>query len=213
MRASSIWLIVLARDPGGAKTRLASALDASVRSDLVIAMLRDVLASSSEVAFARHVVATESDTVRAIAAEAGFDALAVPPDGMNDAADAALRAADRAGAPAVLLLAADLPLIAGSDLERMVEASESAAVVIAPDRHGRGTNALLLAPPLVIAPAFGAKSFSAHRARATEAGARFALVNTPGLATDVDDADDLRVVGEAVAGERTASALRAARVR
>jgi 2-phospho-L-lactate guanylyltransferase len=212
MRASNVWLLVLARDPGGAKTRLASALDASVRSDLVIAMLRDVLASAREVAFAKRVVATESDTVRAIAVEAGFDALTVPDGGMNAAAEAALRAADRAGATAALLLAADLPLVAGDDLERMVEASENAAVVVAPDRHGRGTNALLLAPPLVITPAFGADSLRDHRARAIEAGARFALVDTPGLATDVDDADDLRVVGD-VAGEHTASALRAARVR
>ena len=45
-------------------------------------------------------------------------------------------------------------------------------VVIVPDRHGTGTNGLLLAPPDAIAPSFGPDSCERHRALARAAGVR-----------------------------------------
>ena len=42
--------------------------------------------------------------------------------------------------------------------------------MIVPDRHGSGTNALLLDPPTVITPAFGPGSFARHAALAAAAG-------------------------------------------
>ena len=63
-------------------------------------------------------------------------------------------------------------------------------MVLAPDRHGRGTNALLLTPPDVIDPAFGGDSRAAHAWLASSADAAFAEV--PGaLGLDIDTADDL----------------------
>ena len=44
-------------------------------------------------------------------------------------------------------------------------------VTIVPDRHGTGTNALLLDPPDAIAPSFGPGSFERHRQAAEAAGA------------------------------------------
>ena len=44
-------------------------------------------------------------------------------------------------------------------------------VTIVPDRHGTGTNALLLAPPDAIDPSFGPGSFARHRLAAEAAGA------------------------------------------
>jgi 2-phospho-L-lactate guanylyltransferase len=49
------------------------------------------------------------------------------------------------------------PILAAGD------AAGTPSVVLAPDRHGRGTNALLLDPPDVIDPAFGVSSRSGHR--------------------------------------------------
>ena len=66
------------------------------------------------------------------------------------------------------------------------------------DRHGRGTNALLIAPPAVITPAFGEDSRAAHRHAAEVAGARFVEVGGP-LALDVDTPADLLVAAAALA--------------
>ena len=59
-----------------------------------------------------------------------------------------------------------------------------------PDRHGRGTNALLLAPPDVIDVCFGGDSHAAHAAAAADAGARFIDLGGP-LTYDLDTPDDL----------------------
>lgn len=179
------WLFVLARDPASAKTRLGPLLSQKARADLARAMLADVIAAARVVQFARRIVVTESAAVRQIAR--GLDTLDVPASGTNGAARAALRASDGARA---LLLVADVPLLASSDLDALL--GIAAPVVIAPDRHRRGTNALELAPPSLIAPAFGRDSFRVHRERAARAKARTRVVRTPGLATDVDSPEDLR---------------------
>ena len=201
------WLFVLARDPAGAKTRLGPFLSPSARADLATAMLADVLAATRGARFAKRIVVTESAAVRRAAR--GFDALDVPASGTNAAARAALRASD--GARALLVLA-DLPLLATSDLEALLDVN--APVVIAPDRHRHGTNALELAPPSVIAPAFGRESFRVHRERAARAKARVRIVRTPGLATDVDSPDDLRAARRSrLLGARTKELLASAAFR
>lgn len=205
--AAETWLLVLARDPRGAKSRLSGALEPARRAELAVAMLADVLAAAHEVPFARRLVATESHAMGEVAKAADVETLAVPLSTTNDAARSAFQAAAMGLARRALAIAADLPLLARADLEALL--AEEAEVVIAPDRHDRGTNALLLGPPLVIAPAFGPRSFAAHRQRARKAGVRVKVVSRAGLATDVDDADDLRqVLGDPSLGRRTAEVLR-----
>lgn len=194
MHASSVWLLVLARDPRGAKTRLAPLLDANARADLALAMLRDVLEAASAIPFARRMVVTESDAVRAAAREAAVEALDVPLSDTNAAAAEGLRAANTAGATSALVLAADLPLLTRHDLDALLDAADEASVVVAPDRHRRGTNALLLTPPLAIAPAFGADSLRMHREHARRARIELRTVASPGVTCDVDDAADLELV-------------------
>jgi 2-phospho-L-lactate guanylyltransferase len=186
------WLCILARDPAGAKTRLSGVLGQASRADLAAAMLDDVLAAAGDVPFARRLVVTESELVSTAARAAGAEPLYVTASGTNDAASAAVRQAVGAGADRALLLAADLPYLVASDLELLL--MEEAHVVIAPDRHRRGTNALLLAPPSAIAPAFGNDSFRVHCDRARRAWSDARIVTSHGLATDVDEPDDLRVL-------------------
>ena len=200
------WLCILARDPAAAKTRLSGVLGQASRADLAIAMLEDVLAAANEVTFARRLVVTESELVRGVARSAGAESFYVRASGTNDAASAAVDHVSGEGAARVLLLAADLPYLVASDLDLLL--AEDVPVVIAPDRHGRGTNALLLAPPSAISPAFGADSFGAHRERARRASSGARIVTSRGLATDVDDPDDLRLLlREPGLGRRTGELL------
>jgi 2-phospho-L-lactate guanylyltransferase len=200
------WLCVLARDPSAAKTRLSGVLGQTARADLATAMLDDVLAAASEVTFARRIVVTESELVGRVARAAGAESVYVTASGTNEAASAAVLAATAGGAARALLLAADLPYLVASDLELLL--AQDAQVVIAPDRHRRGTNALLLTPPSVIAPAFGAESFHAHRERARLASSVASILSSRGLATDVDEPDDLRLLlSEGGLGRRTRELL------
>jgi len=64
-------------------------------------------------------------------------------------------------------------------------------VVIVPDRHGTGTNALVLCPPDAIAPSFGPESFERHRRLAEAAGLRVSVMRPPSLLLDIDTGADL----------------------
>ena len=95
----------------------------------------------------------------------------------------------------VLVLPADLPLISKEDvLELIKRAGEPPVVVIAPDRHGRGTNALLISPPGLIEYDFGENSFQRHCARAKNAGARLEVVELPSLGLDLDIPEDFELI-------------------
>ena len=70
--------------------------------------------------------------------------------------------------------------------------------MIVPDRHGAGTNALLIAPPDALEPAFGPGSFARHAALAHAAGARVRVGRLPSLELDVDTPGDLAALRAAL---------------
>jgi 2-phospho-L-lactate guanylyltransferase len=103
--------------------------------------------------------------------------------------DSALALAVERGAAAGLVLMCDLPLLTAGDLDALL--LSEAALTLAPDRGREGTNALLARPPDLIPTCFGdARSFALHQARAAALGSPARVVETPGLARDVDTADD-----------------------
>src|SRR5207245_175969 len=90
------------------------------------------------------------------------------------------------------ILPTDLPFLSEEAIRRLVGASETEpAVVIAPDWHEDGTNALFVRPPQVIAYAFGEHSFQRHVASARAVGAQVHICRLPELALDVDTPEDL----------------------
>jgi 2-phospho-L-lactate guanylyltransferase len=80
-------------------------------------------------------------------------------------------------------------------------------VVIVPDRHGTGTNALLLRPPDAIVPSFGDGSFARHVAGAEAASGPPRVAELPSLVLDVDTPGDLAALREALSA-RSAGAVR-----
>jgi 2-phospho-L-lactate guanylyltransferase len=77
-----------------------------------------------------------------------------------------------------------------------------AAIVIVPDRHGTGTNGLLLTPPRAIEPSFGPGSCERHQELARVAGVACRLERPSSLLLDIDTGEDLAVLRERLAGER-----------
>jgi 2-phospho-L-lactate guanylyltransferase len=114
---------------------------------------------------------------------------------LNDALAVATQSAHAHRVQAVLIVHADLPRVTPADVERMAAfAGAAPVVVVAPDRHGRGTNALLCAPPGLIEYRFGEDSYAQHCAQAQAAGARLEICSTPGLALDLDVPEDLELL-------------------
>jgi 2-phospho-L-lactate/phosphoenolpyruvate guanylyltransferase len=76
-------------------------------------------------------------------------------------------------------------------------------VVIVPDRHGTGTNGLLLTPPDAISPSFGPGSCERHRALALAAGVACDVARPSSLLLDIDTGADLAALRDRLAGTHT----------
>jgi 2-phospho-L-lactate/phosphoenolpyruvate guanylyltransferase len=184
----------------GAKSRLGAVLDAEERRELVDVLLRRTVAAALAARGVTEVIVVSPDPeVRRVAAAAGARPVEQRSRGLNPALHEARAAAtgDR-----LLILPADIPGIDAAAIERVLEAGDSTgrpSVVLVPDRHGRGTNALLLDPPDVIDPAFGGDSRTGHAWLASSADAAYAEVRDV-LGLDVDTPEDL-LLAEATAPE------------
>ena len=181
-----------------AKQRLGADVADSLRLRLARAMVSDVLAALARAAsIERTIVVTSEPPVAAEARERGALVL-------EDAADAGQSAAVTIGVARALAEGYERVLCHGHGVRRSSRAS--AEVVIVPDRHGTGTNGLLLTPPDVIAPSFGPGSCARHRALAQAAGAAWRLEHPPSLLLDVDTGADLAALRDRLIGDRPVGA-------
>ena len=178
----------------GAKSRLGAVLDAEERIDLTIRLARATIAAAvAAIRVDDVLVITPDDAIRAVAIELGARPLLQRDRGLNHGIETARAEAIAASAAAVLILPVDLPDVTPAAIDAVAAAldePERPLVAIVPDRHGRGTNALLVAPPDAIGTCFGGDSAIAHQAAARAAGARLVVLGGP-LALDLDTPDDL----------------------
>ncbi len=178
----------------GAKSRLGAVLDAEERRELVTRLaVATIRAAVSTPGIAETIVITPDDEVRSLALAAGARPIRQRSTGLNAGLREARDEVIAAGGTALLILPIDLPRISPEALETVVgvmAATPPPLVAIVPDRHGRGTNALLLAPPDVIDVCFGGDSHGAHVAAAVAAGARLIELGGP-LTDDIDTPEDL----------------------
>ena len=110
-------------------------------------------------------------------------------EGHSEAAAAGARAAMAEGAERVAMLPVDCPMLDTDELDAHIGRSPRTVLII-PDRHGTGTNGLVLAPPDVFLPAFGPDSCSRHVSRARATGISFALEDVDSMGIDLDTAED-----------------------
>jgi 2-phospho-L-lactate guanylyltransferase len=188
-----------------AKQRLASSLARGSRSSLAQAMFSDVLAALGRTRGVEAVAVVTADPAaqqlahgRALLLHDSVES------GQSDAVEIGVRHAEAMGFPRVLLVPGDTPLIDPAEIDRMLEASErdEVRVTIVADRHGTGTNGLLLAPPDAIAPSFGPDSLERHVRLAEEAGVSHRVEPIASLEHDVDTPEDLEALRQALAGVR-----------
>jgi len=184
-----------------AKQRLREAVGGGEREELAAAMVGDVLSALGAVEAIDDVIVVTAEPVAARTAQRAGAAVVDDPveAGQSAAAGRGIDAALVRGADRVLLVPGDCPALDPDDVARLLaRGAVPPSVVIVPDRHGTGTNALLLAPPGVVGPSFGAGSFARHAARASAAGATVKVCELPSLGLDVDTPDDLAALRAAL---------------
>ena len=193
----TLWAIVPVKPLRRGKSRLAGTLSEDERAELNQSLLQNTLKTFSDLKEVEEVLVISRDP-QALAIARHYGARTVREDGQPELNTALRRATVIAQVYAtrgVLVLPADLPLVTRDDVLTLIEhVGEPPAVVIAPDRHGTGTNALLISPAGLIEYDFGENSFQRHCERAREAGARLEIVNLPTLGLDLDLPEDLELV-------------------
>ncbi len=215
MTDGGVVAVVPVRTLRGGKTRLAGELTPEAREALTRQMLRSVVGAARDSGSVGAVVVVSPDpAVLALARTLGPGVVALaqgplpaggvgPEVGLNAAMTEARRWAVRHAAAAMLVLFGDLPLLTADDVRNVVR--RDAPVVLAPDRHGTGTNALLLrlgelaGTDAVAAPfrfSFGTGSYARHIEEADRLGLEVATTIMAGTAFDLDTpADWRRLVG------------------
>jgi 2-phospho-L-lactate/phosphoenolpyruvate guanylyltransferase len=192
-----------------AKQRLGASVGDPLRADLARAMVGDVLSALHRCASLELTIVVTNE--QQVAAAARYQGAIVVADSAEDGQSAAvalgIARALAAGAERVLCVPGDCPALDPAELDELLLAdfradAGEAAVTLVPDRHGTGTNGLLVAPPRAISPSFGPGSCERHRELALAAGADCRVERLPSLLLDVDTGEDLAVLRERLAGER-----------
>jgi 2-phospho-L-lactate guanylyltransferase len=232
MNSVPVYCLIPAKPYAESKTRLAPVLSPEGRAALSRRLLLRTVRLARAVVSPVVVVSRDEGLLGEVRADGAWGLVEETP-GLNPALTQAARFAGDRGAAGVLVLPADLPLLAASDLEAMLAyiapyhsrpGSGSAPpqsppserggggfpslvptgegqggghpiVVVAPCRHGTGTNALLIQPPGLIPFAFGPGSFAAHCAAARAAGVEPVIYRSATIALDLDTPEDLEEAG------------------
>jgi 2-phospho-L-lactate guanylyltransferase len=212
-----------------AKQRLGQSVADPLRRDLARAMVGDVLSALRDcAAIERTIVVTCEESVAAAARYLG--AIVVPDaaeDGQSTAVAQGIERAVAEGFARALCIPGDCPALDPGEVAALLEAPPAgptevaapeapptgpAEVIIVPDRHGTGTNGLLLTPPGAIEPSFGPDSCERHIGLARKAGVTCRIERVPSLLLDIDTGEDLAALRERLASEPRAGARRTRKV-
>ena len=191
-----------------AKQRLGDALDRPTRRVLAEAMFTDVLTGLRRCEGIDDLIVVTSDHgAERIAAGYGAAVVRDGQLGHSHAASLGIQQALESAAQRVLLVPGDCPLLDPAEIDDLIARPMAGrSAVIVPDRHGTGTNALLLSPPDAFEPAFGSGSRERHEALGRAAGIDPQTVNVQSLALDVDTPEDLSALEVALASSHGGAA-------
>jgi 2-phospho-L-lactate guanylyltransferase len=194
-------LVIPIKHLAQAKRRLCGLLTDAERSDLVLAMLADLVAAGRQAGLVPHVLSPDPD-VLVRAERLGAQPLAQHPSStsLNRALETALRGFFRES-PAVLIVLGDTPLATATELRQIAETAndqtnDSPRAIIVSDHMGQGTNALYLRPPTAIPMRFGTHSAARHLAAARAREIPCEVRRYEGLGLDVDTPADIQLLQE-----------------
>ncbi len=189
-KSAKVWLLIPAKPSWLSKQRLSPVLSEEERTHftrwLLATLLATVHASTIE---AFPLLLTSDPGLAALAAPYGYSTLADPPNAdLNEVLEHGRAYAVAHGGESLVVLPTDIPYLTPDALSTFIAhaGGVSPCVLIAPDREGIGTNALLLRPASAIPFRFGIDSAARHRAEAEKNGIPILEYRTPAFARDID---------------------------
>jgi len=188
----AVFVIIPVKRLDNAKSRLSPLLTSDERKQFCLKMLEDVLRTvKSTKRINQTVVVSNDPEVFNVAKNFEVVYLRERKTGLNEAVSQAIGWCIERGATSILVLPADIPLVAPTDLNRMLALREKASMVISPSISGKGTNALLLTPPKACPTFYGPRSFQRHQEEASKRRISFHKFRSQRMALDVDTVKDV----------------------
>ena len=195
----SNWAIVPVKEISSSKSRLSTVLPDIDREKLVIDLFIRTLSVLQAVnSIQKTIVISRDSDMLDLATKS--EALAIRENDNSDLNSAIQQATFDAisfGSTGILVLPADLPLLSVDDVNNMTDYEKlDKILMIVPDRHGIGTNALFVKPPGFLKYQFGVNSFVSHKREAQRMKAELFINHYPNVEFDIDSPDDLRRLSE-----------------
>lgn len=188
------WLLVPAKSLAAGKSRLLRVLEDDARRDLNAWLLRRMLSTAARFPGRDWTaVVSECEDVLRLAKQCGVRTIrqTLGP-GLNQATEEGITALRRLGAQDIIVIACDEPLVRPSDIREIADVrARAGGIVICPDRHYRGTNAMLVSCGATPRFHFGEGSFAKHCQEALRLGFVPTVHVNARIAFDVDTPGDL----------------------
>jgi 2-phospho-L-lactate guanylyltransferase len=194
-----LWALVPVKALERAKQRLKNCMGEN-RAGLTVAMLKDVLAALSESKEVSHIVVVTDDArVAAITEQGGLLVVdEVESKGMNEALELGRDAIRRMGGHRMVIVPADIPLMTGSETDRVVaelriqrKARRVGITGIVPSKDRGGTNLLCIETGQPFPLMYGPDSYRRHRDCAIEHGSQPVSLDSLPISLDMDEEKDL----------------------
>ncbi|MCP4358168.1 MAG: 2-phospho-L-lactate guanylyltransferase [Chloroflexi bacterium] len=197
----AIWAIIPVKSLQHTKSRLTAVLSASERAHLtshLLTRLLIILDNTPEVA--QIIVVSRDETIGRVARQHNAIPLVESPEAkLNAAVHTGVNFAAAQGARQLLILPSDLPFLTRDDVAVVCAPlpSTSPSLIICPDRHQRGTNALCLPSDCSFQFQFGPDSFQQHLQEARRGRLTPHIIHTPGWQFDLDTVEDWAIYAQA----------------
>jgi 2-phospho-L-lactate guanylyltransferase len=194
-----LWALVPVKALERAKQRLRNCLGED-RAEFTVAMLKDVLAALSDSKEVSHIaVVTNDPRVAAISKRGDLVVLDEGESkGMNEALELGRDAIRRMGGQRMVIVPADIPLMTGSETDRVLQELQIQRKVwrdgitgIGPSKDRGGTNFLCIETGQPFPLMYGPDSYRRHRKCAIEHGSQPVSLQSITISLDIDEKKDL----------------------
>lgn len=188
------WLLVPVKSMSAGKSRLMPVLEQGIRRQLNELFVYRALETAIAFPGREHTAfISECDEVLTMVAAYGVLAIRQTAGaGLNAAATQGVAELREREARPVLLMPCDEPMVRPADLRRIAAiGANRRGIVICPDKHGTGTNALYLPREAKMQFHFGENSLARHCDEARRIGFPPTVHYNPRIAFDIDAPQDL----------------------
>jgi 2-phospho-L-lactate/phosphoenolpyruvate guanylyltransferase len=170
-------------------------LTAKQRHSMYFTLARRIITALRDTPLVRDtVIVTSSPEVENFAEQLGVRVMhQMQDEGINCACEAAIASSSAIGITGALIVPGDLPMVTSNALTALLQFADlqQPGITIVPDRHHRGTNALVCTPAHSARLRFGPDSFAEHLRAAQEQGLTPRVFESGELALDIDEPEDL----------------------